>query len=180
VPRPPRDWDDTPTPTPRPPTAEKPRPRWSTRRGSTSRKSAAALALRMAGSGRPFLKHARAGTDCPCMWRCGLNRVIDLTRPVVMGILNVTPDSFSDGGRYSRHRCRTRARRHGRRGGRISMWAENRPARARTAVENPWNASGWCRSSSALRALWMWLISIDTSKPARDGGGDGGGGVHRQ
>ena len=33
-------------------------------------------------------------------WRC-LNRVIDLTRPVVMGILNVTPDSFSDGDRYS-------------------------------------------------------------------------------
>jgi dihydropteroate synthase len=34
-------------------------------------------------------------------WRC-LNRVVDLTRPVVMGILNVTPDSFSDGGRYVR------------------------------------------------------------------------------
>jgi dihydropteroate synthase len=34
-------------------------------------------------------------------WRC-LNRVIDLTRPVVMGILNLTPDSFSDGGRYAR------------------------------------------------------------------------------
>jgi dihydropteroate synthase len=33
-------------------------------------------------------------------WRC-LNRTIDLTRPVVMGILNVTPDSFSDGDRYS-------------------------------------------------------------------------------
>lgn len=33
-------------------------------------------------------------------WRCR-NRVIDLTRPVVMGILNVTPDSFSDGNRYS-------------------------------------------------------------------------------
>ncbi|MGC2032044.1 MAG: dihydropteroate synthase, partial [Steroidobacteraceae bacterium] len=28
-------------------------------------------------------------------------RVIDLSRPVVMGILNVTPDSFSDGDRYS-------------------------------------------------------------------------------
>jgi len=27
--------------------------------------------------------------------------VIDLTRPVVMGILNVTPDSFSDGNRYA-------------------------------------------------------------------------------
>jgi dihydropteroate synthase len=33
-------------------------------------------------------------------WRC-LHRTIDLTRPVVMGILNVTPDSFSDGDRYS-------------------------------------------------------------------------------
>src|ERR1700681_2663900 len=34
-------------------------------------------------------------------WRC-LHRVVDLTRPAVMGILNVTPDSFSDGGRYVR------------------------------------------------------------------------------
>jgi dihydropteroate synthase len=34
-------------------------------------------------------------------WRCR-NRVLDLTRPVVMGILNVTPDSFSDGARYAR------------------------------------------------------------------------------
>jgi dihydropteroate synthase len=33
-------------------------------------------------------------------WRC-LNRTIDLTHPVVMGILNVTPDSFSDGARYA-------------------------------------------------------------------------------
>ena len=33
-------------------------------------------------------------------WRCR-NRVVDLSRPVVMGILNVTPDSFSDGGRYA-------------------------------------------------------------------------------
>ncbi len=28
-------------------------------------------------------------------------RQIDLSRPLVMGILNVTPDSFSDGGRYA-------------------------------------------------------------------------------
>ena len=27
-------------------------------------------------------------------------RVLDLSRPLVMGIVNVTPDSFSDGGRY--------------------------------------------------------------------------------
>ncbi|WP_028108600.1 dihydropteroate synthase [Ferrimonas futtsuensis] len=29
-------------------------------------------------------------------------RVLDLTRPQVMGIINVTPDSFSDGGRFNR------------------------------------------------------------------------------
>jgi dihydropteroate synthase len=33
--------------------------------------------------------------------RCG-SHTLDLTNPVVMGILNVTPDSFSDGGRYDR------------------------------------------------------------------------------
>ncbi|HEY1314897.1 MAG TPA: dihydropteroate synthase, partial [Steroidobacteraceae bacterium] len=33
-------------------------------------------------------------------WRCR-DRTIDLRRPVVMGILNVTPDSFSDGNRYT-------------------------------------------------------------------------------
>jgi len=33
-------------------------------------------------------------------WQCR-ERTIDLKRPVVMGILNVTPDSFSDGGRYA-------------------------------------------------------------------------------
>ena len=32
-------------------------------------------------------------------WRCA-GRVLELDRPVVMGVLNVTPDSFSDGGRY--------------------------------------------------------------------------------
>lgn len=32
--------------------------------------------------------------------QCG-SRVLDLSRPHVMGILNVTPDSFSDGGRFA-------------------------------------------------------------------------------
>lgn len=30
------------------------------------------------------------------------DRILDLTEPAVMGILNVTPDSFSDGGRFTR------------------------------------------------------------------------------
>ncbi len=32
-------------------------------------------------------------------FNCG-GKPLDLTQPVVMGVLNVTPDSFSDGGRY--------------------------------------------------------------------------------
>lgn len=33
------------------------------------------------------------------VWQCG-RFTLTLSRPLVMGILNVTPDSFSDGGRY--------------------------------------------------------------------------------
>ncbi len=33
-------------------------------------------------------------------WQCG-KRVLSLDLPVVVGILNITPDSFSDGGKYS-------------------------------------------------------------------------------
>ena len=36
----------------------------------------------------------------PTRLPCG-NRVLDLSRPHVMGILNVTPDSFSDGGQFT-------------------------------------------------------------------------------
>lgn len=37
----------------------------------------------------------------PTRLPCG-NRVLDLSRTHVMGILNITPDSFSDGGRFTR------------------------------------------------------------------------------
>lgn len=39
------------------------------------------------------------GMLCQTRLPCG-SRVLDLSRPHVMGILNVTPDSFSDGGRF--------------------------------------------------------------------------------
>ncbi len=35
----------------------------------------------------------------PVLLRCR-DKTVDLTHPVVMGVLNVTPDSFSDGGRF--------------------------------------------------------------------------------
>ena len=46
--------------------------------------------------------------QCSTRLPCG-NRVLDLAHPQVMGILNVTPDSFSDGGRF---RPRDAALRH--------------------------------------------------------------------
>lgn len=33
--------------------------------------------------------------------RLGVERLLDLSRPKIMGILNVTPDSFSDGGKFT-------------------------------------------------------------------------------
>jgi dihydropteroate synthase len=45
---------------------------------------------------------AREGTAAKhTVLRCG-ERVLGLERPLIMGVLNVTPDSFSDGGRYVR------------------------------------------------------------------------------
>ena len=38
----------------------------------------------------------------PALLRCA-DKTLDLRRPVVMGVLNVTPDSFSDGGRFAHH-----------------------------------------------------------------------------
>ncbi len=40
-----------------------------------------------------------ASTARPALWQCGRFR-LSLERPLVMGILNVTDDSFSDGGRH--------------------------------------------------------------------------------
>lgn len=45
----------------------------------------------------------------PKVWRCGRFE-LDLARPLVMGILNVTPDSFSDGGLHDEpHKAVARA-----------------------------------------------------------------------
>jgi dihydropteroate synthase len=56
-------------------------------------------------AGRRSLRKARlfprrAGGVMPVsMLRCG-DKTLDLSFPIVMGVLNVTPDSFSDGGRF--------------------------------------------------------------------------------
>jgi RNA polymerase primary sigma factor len=55
------------------------------------------------------VKPEQAAKPAP-VFRCG-RFLFDLARPLVMGILNVTPDSFSDGGRYlDRERALAHAR----------------------------------------------------------------------
>jgi dihydropteroate synthase len=49
-------------------------------------------------SGAP-MNEPRYVKDSDAVWRCGTH-AFSLDRPLIMGIVNVTPDSFSDGGRY--------------------------------------------------------------------------------
>jgi dihydropteroate synthase len=100
------------------------------------------------------------------LWRCR-DRSIDLTRPVVMGILNVTPDSFSDGGRYANFDAAlARAERIAAEGATIiDLGGEStRPGSMPVAVEVEIE-----RVIPILEAITSKLdiaVSIDTSKPA--------------
>src|SRR5207247_8715619 len=51
---------------------------------------------RRSNPGRPT---CNAQPAMPRQLRCG-RHTFDLARPLVMGVVNVTPDSFSDGGRF--------------------------------------------------------------------------------
>ncbi|WP_172151705.1 MULTISPECIES: dihydropteroate synthase [Pseudomonas] len=97
---------------------------------------------------------------------CG-SRFLDLTHPQVMGILNVTPDSFSDGGRFGQ---RDAALRHAE-----AMWQagaslidvggeSTRPgARAVSPVEELERVAPIVE---AIAAELDVIISVDTSTPA--------------
>jgi len=97
---------------------------------------------------------------------CG-SRFLDLTHPQVMGILNVTPDSFSDGGRFGQ---RDAALRHAE-----AMWRagaslidvggeSTRPgARAVSPVEELERVAPIVE---AIAAELDVIISVDTSTPA--------------
>jgi dihydropteroate synthase len=97
---------------------------------------------------------------------CG-SRFLDLARPQVMGILNVTPDSFSDGGRFGR---RDAALRHaeamvGAGASLIDVGGEStRPgARAVSPVEELERVAPIIE---AIAAELDVIISVDTSTPA--------------
>lgn len=99
------------------------------------------------------------------LWRCR-NRTIDLTRPVVMGILNVTPDSFSDGDRYSTlEAALLRARQIEAEGATIiDVGGEStRPGAA--AVEEAVELARVVPVIEGIAAASRIAVSIDSSKP---------------
>jgi dihydropteroate synthase len=98
-------------------------------------------------------------------WRCR-HRIIDLTRPVVMGILNVTPDSFSDGNRYAHvDAALARAARMVEEGAAIiDVGGEStRPGAA--AVEQAAESARVVPVIEGIAAASQVAISVDTSKP---------------
>jgi dihydropteroate synthase len=97
---------------------------------------------------------------------CGERRLA-LSEPVVMGVLNVTPDSFSDGGR---HQGAVAALAHARRmveegAGIIDVGGEStRPGAAPVPVEE--ELQRVVPVVEALRQHLDVIISVDTSQPA--------------
>ena len=86
-----------------------------------------------------------------------------------MGVLNVTPDSFSDGGQFAVGRRRRRPRRgHGRRGGRPDRRRRRidpaRVAARRRGRADPAGRAGRCGRSAAAPA--QITLSIDTTRAA--------------
>ncbi len=93
-------------------------------------------------------------------------RPLDLSLPVVMGILNVTPDSFSDGGRYSTvERALEQALRMEQEGaGIIDVGGEStRPGAPEVSIKQ--ELERVLPVLEALRGRLSIPISIDTQKP---------------
>jgi dihydropteroate synthase len=100
------------------------------------------------------------------LWRCR-NRTIDLTRPVIMGILNVTPDSFSDGGRHAAFDAAVeRARQIAAEGAAIIDVGGQSTRPGALAVEAAVEIARVAPVIEAIAASCEVAISIDTSKPS--------------
>jgi dihydropteroate synthase len=99
------------------------------------------------------------------LWRCR-HRTIDLTRPIVMGILNVTPDSFSDGGRFAGlDAALVRAREIVAEGAAIIDVGGQSTRPGAVAVEEAVEIARVVPVIEGIAASCDVAISIDTSKP---------------
>jgi dihydropteroate synthase len=98
-------------------------------------------------------------------WRCR-DRILDLGKPVVMGVLNVTPDSFSDGGRFiDLATALSHARRLIEEGASIiDVGGEStRPGASASSLDE--ELARVVPVIEALRRESTVFISVDTSKP---------------
>jgi dihydropteroate synthase len=98
-------------------------------------------------------------------WQCR-DRVLDLGSPVVMGVLNVTPDSFSDGGRFlARDDALHRAHQMiGEGAAIVDIGGEStRPGASPATVQEELDRV--LPTIEALRRDSAIFISVDTSKP---------------
>jgi dihydropteroate synthase len=101
----------------------------------------------------------------PTHWSCH-GRSLDLSAPVVMGVLNITPDSFSDGGRFADSAA---AIRHAQRmveegAGIIDIGGEStRPGASPADLAQ--ELGRVIPTIEALRRVSDVFISVDTSKP---------------
>lgn len=95
------------------------------------------------------------------------DRTLDLSEPVVMGVLNVTPDSFSDGGRYREPAAAVRqALQMVAEGARIiDIGGESTRPGAQPVAEDE-ELARVLPVIEALRRASDVVISVDTCKPA--------------
>lgn len=95
------------------------------------------------------------------------SRSIDLARPAVMGVLNVTPDSFSDGGRFERRDAAVRhAERMAAEGAAIIDVGGESTRPGADAVSAQEEIERVVPVIEAIAGRVAAAISIDTSKPA--------------
>nr|WP_314437659.1 dihydropteroate synthase [uncultured Brevundimonas sp.] len=96
-----------------------------------------------------------------------LSAVSQPTPPLVMGIVNVTPDSFSDGGRWaSTERAVDQAMRLAGQGADVLDVGGESTRPGAEPVSEAEEIDRIAPVIAAIRARWDGLISIDTMKPA--------------
>ena len=94
------------------------------------------------------------------------SRTLDLTTPVVMGVLNLTPDSFSDAGRFQSEKAATKAALHMVEAGAsiIDIGGEStRPGSS--PISSQIQLDRVLPVIEAIRRESATIISIDTSHP---------------
>lgn len=113
-----------------------------------------------------------SGEKTQRLWRVRGRDVLFAERPLVMGILNVTPDSFSDGGRYASEEAAVRQALSLAESGAdvIDVGGQStRPGFEPVAPREEWSRIGGvlaelCRRDGALRTRGA-LVSVDTYEP---------------